>query len=73
MVIDRLGATLLRAAGWIGVDGCCGGGHVVGMKGFTCGLSLFCMVDVGRDALATAAARCGTEGGSDGGDRVGGC
>ena len=62
LVIGRPGATSPRAAGWLCYGGYCGGGRVVGMKGFACGSSLFCIVDVGRSALAILAARCDTGG-----------
>ena len=73
MFIGRPGATQLRAAGWLGFGGCCGGGHVVGMKGFACEFSLLFMVDIGLSALAVVVARCDTGGGSGGGGGVGGC
>ena len=73
MFIGRPRAAQLRAAGWLGFGDCCGGGRVVGMKGFACGFSLFLMVDIGRSTLAVVVARCDTGGGSGGGGGVGGC
>ena len=63
LVIGRLAATLLCAAGWLGFSGFCSGERVVGTKGSVCGLSRFWIVDVGRSCVRGGS---GDDGGTDG-------